>query len=108
MAAIELLDGGATVSFIARYCKEMIGTLDDAQLRTLEDRLGYLWEFEERRAVVIESICGQDKLDPELEAQILVADSKARLEDLYFLFRPKRRTKAQVVREAGLELLADR
>src|SRR6266511_582347 len=84
MAAIELLDGGATVPFIARYRKEMTGTLDDAQLRTLEDR----------RAAVIESIRGQDKLDPELEAQILAADSKARLEDLYLPFRPKRRTKA--------------
>src|SRR6266542_3694894 len=108
VAAIELLDGGATVPFIARYRKEMTGTLDDAQLRTLEDRLGYLRELEERRAAVIESIRGQDKLDPELEAQILAADSKARLEDLYLPFRPKRRTKAQVAREAGLEPLADR
>ena len=108
MAAIELLDGGATVPFIARYRKEMTGTLDDAQLRTLEDRLGYLRELEERRAAVIESIRGQDKLDPELKAQILAADSKARLEDLYLPFRPKRRTKAQVAREAGLEPLADR
>src|SRR6266704_3330674 len=108
MAAIELLDGGATVPFIARYRKEMTGTLDDAQLRTLEDRLGYLRELEERRAAVIESIRAQGKLDPELEAQILAADSKARLEDLYLPFRPKRRTKAQVAREAGLEPLADR
>src|SRR6266542_1166850 len=105
---VALLDGGATVPFIARYRKEMTGTLDDAQLRTLEDRLGYLRELEERRAAVIESIRGQDKLDPELEAQILAADSKARLEDLYLPFRPKRRTKAQVAREAGLEPLADR
>src|SRR6266487_7160268 len=107
VAAIELLDGGATVPFIARYRKEMTGTLDDAQLRTLEDRLGYLRELEERRAAVIEAIRAQGKLDPELEAQILAADSKARLEDLYLPFRPKRRTKAQIAREAGLEPLAD-
>jgi uncharacterized protein len=107
MAAIELLDGGATVPFIARYRKEMTGTLDDAQLRTLEERLRYLRELEERRAAVIESIRAQGKLDAELEAQILAADSKARLEDLYLPFRPKRRTKAQVAREAGLEPLAD-
>ena len=106
-AAVELLDGGATVPFIARYRKEMTGTLDDAQLRTLEDRLGYLRELEERRAAVIESIRAQGKLDAELEAQILAADSKARLEDLYLPFRPKRRTKAQIAREAGLEPLAD-
>jgi protein Tex len=106
-AAVELLDGGATVPFIARYRKEMTGTLDDAQLRTLEDRLGYLRELEERRAAVIESIRAQGKLDAGLEAQILAADSKARLEDLYLPFRPKRRTKAQIAREAGLEPLAD-
>jgi protein Tex len=106
-AAVELLDGGATVPFIARYRKEMTGTLDDAQLRTLEDRLGYLRELEERRAAVIESIRVQGKLDAELEAQIMAADSKARLEDLYLPFRPKRRTKAQIAREAGLEPLAD-
>jgi protein Tex len=106
-AAVELLDGGATVPFIARYRKELTGTLDDAQLRTLEDRLGYLRELEERRAAVIESIRAQGKLDAELEAQIMAADSKARLEDLYLPFRPKRRTKAQIAREAGLEPLAD-
>jgi uncharacterized protein len=106
-AAVELLDGGATVPFIARYRKEMTGTLDDAQLRTLEDRLGYLRELEERRAAVIESIRAQGKLDAGLEEQILAADSKARLEDLYLPFRPKRRTKAQIAREAGLEPLAD-
>ena len=106
-AAVELLDGGATVPFIARYRKEMTGTLDDAQLRTLEDRLGYLRELEERRAAVIESIRAQGKLDAGLEGQILAADSKARLEDLYLPFRPKRRTKAQIAREAGLEPLAD-
>ncbi|HZD74970.1 MAG TPA: Tex family protein, partial [Actinomycetota bacterium] len=106
-AAIELLDGGATVPFIARYRKEMTGALDDARLRTLEERLRYLRELEERRAAVIESIRSQGKLDAELEAKILAADSKARLEDLYLPFRPKRRTKAQVAREAGLEPLAD-
>src|SRR6266568_8161389 len=108
VAAVDLLDGGATVPFIARYRKEMTGTLDDAQLRALEDRLRYLRELEERRTAVIESTRAQGKLDPELEAQILAADSKARLEDLYLPFRPKRRTKAQVAREAGLEPLADR
>src|SRR6266542_1733753 len=107
-AAIELLDGGATVPFIARYRKEMTGALDDAQLRTLEERLRYLRELEERRAAVIDSIRAQGKLDTELEAQILAADSKARLEDLYLPFRPKRRTRAQIAREAGLEPLAER
>jgi uncharacterized protein len=107
MAAIDLLDGGATVPFIARYRKEMTGALDDAQLRTLEDRLRYLRELEERRATVIEAIRAQGKLDGELEAQLLAADSKARLEDLYLPFKPKRRTKAQIAREAGLEPLAD-
>ena len=107
MAAIDLLDGGATVPFIARYRKEMTGALDDAQLRTLEDRLRYLRELEERRAAVIEAIRGQGKLDAELEARLLAADSKARLEDLYLPFKPKRRTKAQIAREAGLEPLAD-
>ncbi len=107
-AAIELLDGGATVPFIARYRKEMTGALDDAQLRTLEERLRYLRELEERRAAVIDSIRAQGKLDTELEARILAADSKARLEDLYLPFRPKRRTRAQIAREAGLEPLAER
>jgi uncharacterized protein len=106
-AAVELLDGGSTVPFIARYRKEMTGALDDAQLRTLEDRLGYLRELEERRAAVIETIRAQGKLEPELEAQLLAADSKARLEDLYLPFKPKRRTRAQIAREAGLEPLAD-
>lgn len=107
MAAIGLLDGGATVPFIARYRKEMTGTLDDAQLRTLEDRLRYLRELDERREAVLEAIRAQGKLDAELEAQILAADSKSRLEDLYLPFKPKRRTKAQIAREAGLEPLAD-
>ncbi|XVV09521.1 Tex family protein [Actinoplanes sp. CA-131856] len=106
-AAVELLDGGATVPFIARYRKEVTGTLDDTQLRTLEERLGYLRELEERRAAVLESIRQQGKLDDALEQAILAADSKARLEDIYLPYKPKRRTKAQIAREAGLEPLAD-
>jgi uncharacterized protein len=106
-AAVDLLDGGATVPFIARYRKEVTGTLDDQQLRTLEERLGYLRELEERRSAVLESIRSQGKLEPELEAQIMAADSKARLEDIYLPYKPKRRTRAQIAREAGLEPLAD-
>lgn len=106
-AAVELLDGGATVPFIARYRKEVTGALDDTQLRTLTERLGYLRELEERRVAVLDSIRGQGKLDAELEAKIVAADSKARLEDLYLPYKPKRRTKAQIAREAGLEPLAD-
>src|SRR5262249_23019943 len=98
---------GATVPFIARYRKEATGTLDDAQLRTVEDRLRYLRELDERRAAILESIRSQGKLDDALEAQILAADSKARLEDIYLPYKPKRRTKAQIAREAGLEPLAD-
>ncbi|BFU44116.1 Tex family protein [Krasilnikovia sp. MM14-A1004] len=106
-AAVELLDGGATVPFIARYRKEVTGTLDDQQLRTLEERLGYLRELEDRRAAVLESIRSQGKLDEALEAQVMAADSKARLEDIYLPYKPKRRTRAQIAREAGLEPLAD-
>src|ERR1700739_2886096 len=106
-AAVELLDGGSTVPFIARYRKEVTGELDDAQLRTLEERLRYLRELEERRAPVLESVEAQGKLDDALRGQILAADSKARLEDIYLPFKPKRRTKAQIAREAGLEPLAD-
>jgi uncharacterized protein len=106
-AAVELLDDGATVPFIARYRKEVTGGLDDTQLRTLEERLRYLRELEERRAAVLESIESQGKLTDELRTQILAADSKARLEDIYLPFKPKRRTKAQIAREAGLEPLAD-
>jgi len=106
-AAIELLDGGATVPFVARYRKEATGSLDDAQLRTLEERLGYLRELDERRDVIIKEITAQGKLTGELEAQIRAADSKARLEDLYLPYKPRRRTKAQIAREAGLEPLAD-
>ncbi|MFJ3792408.1 Tex family protein [Kitasatospora sp. NPDC090091] len=106
-AAVELLDGGATVPFVARYRKEVTGSLDDAQLRTLEERLRYLRELEERRTAVLESIGAQGKLDDALRQQILAADSKARLEDIYLPYKPKRRTKAQIAREAGLEPLAD-
>ncbi len=106
-AAVDLLDGGATVPFIARYRKEATEALDDAQLRTLEERLRYLRELDERRAAVLESIRAQGKLDDALETQILAADSKARLEDIYLPYKPKRRTKAQIAREAGLEPLAD-
>ena len=106
-AAVELLDGGATVPFIARYRKEATGTLDDAQLRTLEERLRYLRELDERRAAILTEIEAQGKLTGELEVQIRAADSKARLEDLYLPYKPKRRTKAQIAREAGLEPLAE-
>ncbi|GAA1708044.1 Tex family protein [Fodinicola feengrottensis] len=106
-AAVGLLDGGATVPFIARYRKEVTGTLDDAQLRTLEERLGYLRELEERRGAILEEIRSQGKLTDELSAQIMQAETKARLEDIYLPYKPKRRTKAQIAREAGLEPLAD-
>ncbi|MFE6690544.1 Tex family protein [Streptomyces sp. NPDC057743] len=106
-AAVELLDGGSTVPFIARYRKEATEMLDDAQLRSLEERLRYLRELEERRSAVLESVRSQGKLDAALEAQIRGAESKARLEDIYLPFKPKRRTKAQIAREAGLEPLAD-
>jgi protein Tex len=106
-AAVDLLDGGATVPFIARYRKEATGTLDDAQLRTLDERLRYLRELEERRAAILASIQEQGKLTDELAAQIKQADTKARLEDLYLPYKPKRRTKAQIARENGLEPLAD-
>jgi uncharacterized protein len=106
-AAVELLDGGATVPFIARYRKEATGMLDDAQLRTLEERLRYLRELDERREAILKEIKAQGKLTGELERQIRAADSKARLEDLYLPYKPKRRTKAQIAREAGLEPLAD-
>ena len=106
-AAIALIDGGATVPFIARYRKEATGALDDAQLRTLEERLRYLRELEERRTAILASVREQDKLDAALEAQLKAADNKARLEDLYLPFKPKRRTKAQIAREAGLGPLAE-
>ncbi|MBP7546408.1 MAG: RNA-binding transcriptional accessory protein [Corallincola sp.] len=106
-AAVALLDEGATVPFIARYRKEATGGLDDTHLRHLHERLGYLRELEERRAVILRSIAEQGKLSPELQAQIETADNKTRLEDLYLPYRPKRRTKGQIAREAGLEPLAD-
>jgi uncharacterized protein len=105
-AAIQLLDEGATVPFIARYRKEVTGGLDDTQLRNLEERLIYLRDLNERRDVILKSIAEQEKLTPELEQQILAADNKARLEDLYLPYKPKRRTKAQIAKEAGLEPLA--
>ncbi len=106
-AAVQLLDGGATVPFISRYRKEATGNLDDTQLRTLEERLGYLRELEERRAAILQSIEEQGKLTPELRAEIASAETKQRLEDLYLPYKQKRRTKAQIAREAGLEPLAD-
>ncbi|MET3803580.1 uncharacterized protein ABIB25_000564 [Nakamurella sp. UYEF19] len=106
VAAIGMLDGGATVPFIARYRKEVTGTLDDVQLRDLEERLTYLRELDDRRAAIIESISGQGKLTQALERSLAAADTKARLEDIYLPFKTKRRTKAQIAREAGLEPLA--
>ncbi|AMN46557.1 transcription accessory protein [Steroidobacter denitrificans] len=106
VAAVGLLDDGATVPFIARYRKEATGGLDDTQLRTLEERLGYLRELEERRAAILASIQEQNKLTPELRASIEAAQTKQRLEDLYLPYKPKRRTKAQIAREAGLDELA--
>nr|WP_228811050.1 Tex family protein [Nocardia otitidiscaviarum] len=106
-AAVELLDGGSTVPFVARYRKEVTGGLDDAQLRQLDERLHYLRELDERRASIIESIRGQGKLDAELHAQLMLAETKARLEDIYLPYKPKRRTKAQIAREAGHEPVAD-
>jgi len=105
-AAVTLLDEGATVPFISRYRKEVTGGLDDAQLRQLDDRLRYLRELDERRDVILKSIDEQEKLTPELKASILQADTKNRLEDLYLPYKQKRRTKAQIAREAGLEPLA--
>lgn len=107
ISAVNLLDEGATVPFIARYRKEVTGGLDDTQLRTLEERLGYLRELEERRTAIVASIDEQGKLTPELKAEVLAAETKQRLEDLYLPYKPKRRTKAQIAREAGLQPLAD-
>ena len=106
-AAIALLDEGATVPFISRYRKEATGGLDDAQLRLLEDRLRYLRELEARRAAIVESIAEQGKMTPELLKAISLAPDKAQLEDLYLPYKPKRRSKAQIAQEAGLEPLAD-
>ena len=106
-AAIGLLDEGATVPFIARYRKEVTGGLDDTQLRTLEERLRYLRELEDRRATIIGSIEEQGKMTPELLQAISLAEDKTLLEDLYLPYKPKRRTKAQIAVEAGLLPLAD-
>jgi uncharacterized protein len=106
-AAVDLLDGGATVPFIARYRKEATGNLDDTQLRLLEERLAYLREMEERRAAIVQSVREQGKLTTELEGALAAAETKQALEDLYLPYKPRRRTKAQVAREAGLEPLAD-
>jgi len=106
-ATVALLDGGATVPFVARYRKEITGALDDAQLRNLEERLNYLRELEERRTAILNSVREQGKLDAVLEAAILAADSKGRLEDIYLPFKPKRRTKAEIAKEAGLEPLSE-
>src|SRR3954451_20572433 len=105
-AAIALLDEKSTVPFIARYRKEATGGLDDTQLRTLEERLHYLRELEGRRDAILKSIDEQGKLSSDLAAAIRAADTKARLEDLYLPYKPKRRTKSQMAREAGLEPLA--
>jgi uncharacterized protein len=105
-AAVDLLDGGATVPFIARYRKEATGSLDDIQLRNLEERLRYLREMDERRAAIVQSIDAQDKLTPELSARIDKCETKAELEDIYLPYKPKRRTKAQIARENGFEPLA--
>jgi protein Tex len=106
-AAVALLDEGATVPFIARYRKEVTGALDDTRLRGLEERLRYLRELEARRTVILNSIREQGKLTDELQAQLVAADSKSRLEDIYLPYKPKRRTKAEIAREAGLQPLAD-
>ncbi|NDD01990.1 MAG: RNA-binding transcriptional accessory protein, partial [Betaproteobacteria bacterium] len=106
-AAVSLLDGGATVPFIARYRKEVTGGLDDIQLRELEYRLGYLREMEERRATILKSIADQGKLTPDLQWAIDQAATKQDLEDLYLPFKPKRRTKGMMAKEAGIEPLAD-
>ena len=106
-AAVALLDDGSTVPFISRYRKEATGGLDDTQMRHLEERLGYLRELEERRGAILSSIQEQGKLTPELQADIVMAETKQRLEDLYLPYKQKRRTKAQIAREAGLQPLAE-
>lgn len=106
-ATISLIDEGSTIPFIARYRKEVTGGLDDTQLRTLDSRLSYLRELEDRRSTILKSITEQGKLTPELEKALVQADSKTRLEDLYLPYKPKRRTKGQIAIEAGLEPLAD-
>ena len=105
-ATIQLLDAGDTVPFISRYRKEITGSLTDTQLRQLEERLRYLRELEDRRQTILKSIKEQNKLTPELQKSILEADNKATLEDLYLPYKPKRQTKAQIAKNAGLEPLA--
>ena len=107
IAAVALLDEGSTVPFIARYRKEATGGLDDIQLRALEERLGYLRELEARRKTVLDSIASQGKLTDELSGKIASVETKAELEDIYLPFKPKRRTRAQIARERGLQPLAD-
>ncbi|MDQ5918720.1 MAG: protein Tex, partial [Pseudomonadota bacterium] len=107
IATVQLLDEGATVPFIARYRKEVTDNLDDTQLRTLEERLTYLREMEDRRGAILASIEEQGKMTPELQAEILHAETKQRLEDLYLPYKQKRRTKAQIAREAGIAPLAE-
>ncbi len=106
-AAVELLDGGATVPFVARYRKEATGGLDDTQLRKLEERLSYLRELEARRTAILSSITDQGKLTDALAKSITGATTKAELEDIYLPYKPKRRTKAMIAREAGLQALLD-
>lgn len=108
LAAVDLLDNGATVPFIARYRKEVTGGLDDSQLRLLQERLVYLRDMEARRTAVIDSIASQGKLTDELKLALMQAETKQRIEDLYLPYKPKRRTRAQVAKEAGLEPLADK
>ncbi len=107
LATAALLDEGATVPFIARYRKEVTGGLDDIQLRLLDERLTYLREMEERRTAILHSIDEQGQLSPELAAEINAAETKQRLEDLYLPYKPRRRSKAQIAREAGLAPLAE-
>jgi uncharacterized protein len=107
LAAVALLDAGASVPFIARYRKEATGLLDDVQLRALEERLAYLRELEQRRAAILASIAKQGALTPNLRERILGASTKQVLEDLYLPDKPKRRTRAQMAREAGLQALAE-
>ena len=106
-SAVELLDGGATVPFVARYRKEVTGGLDDTQLRNLAERLTYLREMEARRAAIVRSITEQGRMTDDLAKALATAESKATLEDTYLPFKPKRRTKAAIARERGLEPLAD-
>ena len=107
LAAIQLLDDGSTVPFIARYRKEVTGGLDDTQLRALDSRLSYLRELEDRKQTILKSIEEQGKLTPELSQKITQTLSKTELEDLYLPYKPKRRTRGQIAIEAGLEPLAD-